>query len=93
MGLSGFNSVLTLSSSELFYLLILGTIGVPIQFGLFAWSISRLGPSRATMYIVLTPLSATVLAVMILNETVTNAFIVGLLFVMTAIFLANQKDE
>lgn len=93
LGLSGINSVLTLSSSELFYLLILGTVGVPIQFGLFAWSISRLGPSRATMYIVLTPLSATVLAVMILNETVTNAFIVGLLFVMTAIFLANQKDE
>ena len=74
-------------------MLILGTIGVPIQFGLFAWSISRLGPSQATMYIVLTPLSATVLAVMILNETVTNELIVGLLFVMTAIFLANQKDE
>ena len=93
VGISGINFVSNLSSSEVLYLLILGTIGVPIQFGLFAWSLSRLGPSRATMYIVLTPLSATFLAVAILNETVTSLFILGLLVVVLAIFLANRKDE
>ncbi|MDG1936672.1 MAG: DMT family transporter [Paracoccaceae bacterium] len=93
VGLSGINSVMSLSGLEFLYLLILGTVGVPVQFGLFAWSLSRLGPSRATMYIVLTPLSATVLAVAILNETITSIFIVGLFVVMSAIFLANRKDE
>ena len=92
-GIRGIDPILTLSSSEFMYLLMLGTIGVPIQFGLFAWSLSRLGPSRATMYIVLTPLSATVLAVAILNEAVTPIFIAGLLVVISAIFLANRKDE
>jgi drug/metabolite transporter (DMT)-like permease len=93
VGLSGINSVMSLSGLEFLYLLILGTVGVPVQFGLFAWSLSRLGPSRATMYIVLTPLSATVLAVAILNETITSIFIAGLLVVMSAIFVANRKDE
>ena len=93
VGPSGINSVLSLSGLEFIYLLILGTVGVPVQFGLFAWSLSRLGPSRATMYIALTPLSATVLAVAILNETITSIFIVGLFVVMSAIFLANRKDE
>jgi drug/metabolite transporter (DMT)-like permease len=93
VGPSGINSVLSLSGLEFLYLLILGTVGVPVQFGLFAWSLSRLGPSRATMYIALTPLSATVLAVAILNETITSIFIVGLLVVMYAIFVANRKDE
>ena len=93
VGPSGINSVLSLSGLEFLYLLILGTVGVPVQFGLFAWSLSRLGPSRATMYIALTPLSATVLAVAILNETITSIFIVGLFVVMSAIFLANRKDE
>ena len=93
VGIYGINSVSTLSGSEFIYLLILGTIGVPVQFGLFAWSLSRLGPSRATMYIALTPLSATFLAVAILNETITAMFVVGLLVVISAIFLANRKDE
>ena len=93
LGLFEVSSLRTLSGSEIIYLLVLGTVGVPVQFGLFACSISHLGPSRAIMYIALTPFSATVLAVVILNETVTTALIVGLLFVIKAIFLANWKEE
>ena len=49
LGLFEVSSLRTLSGSEIIYSLVLGTVGVPIQFGLFAWSISHLGPSCATM--------------------------------------------
>lgn len=81
----------SLSKTQMFYLLFLGSIGVPIQFGLFSWSVSKLGPSQSAMYVVLAPLSGSFFAVFILGEVLTTMFIIGLAFVSLAIFLMNYK--
>ena len=57
----GLDWLLGLSKTQVFYLLFLGSIGVPLQFGLFSWSVSKLGPSQSAMYIVLAPLSGSFL--------------------------------
>ena len=89
----GFESIVNFDGHELIYLFILGTLGVPIQFGLFSWSIIRLGPSRATLYLVLTPIPASMLAVFTLNENLSLTFALGLILVTLAIFVANRRDE
>lgn len=89
----GLSWLLGVGQNELLLIFFLGSLGVPVQFGLFAWSISKLGPSRASMYIVLTPLSGTALAIIILGETVTVNFLIGLFFVTSAIYIANQHNE
>ena len=93
LSFNGLSWVLEVGQKELLLLLFLGSFGVPVQFGLFAWSISKLGPSRSSIYIVLTPISGSALAVIILGEEVEANFLVGLFFVSCAIFLVNLRDE
>ena len=88
-----FSALAALTSLELTLLFLLGTLGVPIQFGLFSWSLNQLGPSRGAMYIVLMPITATILAVIALNETLTTLFVVGLALIVGAIILANGESK
>ncbi|XXK30013.1 DMT family transporter [Rhodobacteraceae bacterium nBUS_24] len=82
-----------LTSNELTLLLLLGTLGVPVQFGLFSWSLNQLGPSRGSMYIVMMPITATILAVIALNETLTPLFVAGLVLIVGAIILVNREPK
>ena len=82
-----------LTANELTLLLLLGTLGVPVQFGLFSWSLNQLGPSRGSMYIVMMPVTATILAVIALNETLTPLFVAGLVLIVGAIILVNREPK
>jgi drug/metabolite transporter (DMT)-like permease len=70
-------------------LVFLGTVGGVVQFSLFNWALRWLPPSRVVIYLTLNPISAMLLASLILGETVTVLLIVGLFFVISGIFVAN----
>ena len=70
-------------------LLFLGTLGGAIQFSLFIWALRWLPPTRAVVYLTLNPISAMILAVAILGETITVTLAIGLIFVLSGILLAN----
>lgn len=88
-----FDILSDLTSVEWTLLILLGTLGVPVQFGLFSWSLNQLGPSRGSMYIVLMPMTATLLAVIALNEAVKDLFVLGLLLVIAAIIMVNRNPQ
>ena len=88
-----FGALPALTSLEWALIFLLGTLGVPIQFGLFSWSLNQLGPSRGSMYIVLMPITATILAVIALNETLTPLFVAGLVLIVGAIILVNREPK
>lgn len=88
-----FDILSDLTTVEWTLLILLGTLGVPVQFGLFSWSLNQLGPSRGSMYIVLMPMTATLLAVIALNEAVTDLFVLGLLLVIAAIIMVNRNPQ
>ncbi|MEQ8347796.1 MAG: DMT family transporter [Sneathiellaceae bacterium] len=70
-------------------LLFLGTFGGAIQFSLFTWALRWLPPSRAVIYLALSPVSAMLLAVLLLGEAVTVLLVAGLAAVIAAILVAN----
>lgn len=71
-------------------LLFLGTIGGALQFSLFAWALRWLLPSRTAIYLALNPVSAMLLAVLILGESLSAALIAGLMLVVSGIVVANR---
>ena len=72
-------------------MIFLGTVGSAIQFSLFTWSLRWLLPSRAVIYLTLSPITAILLAGVMLGEAVTPALIVGLVFVIAGIVVANWR--
>lgn len=70
-------------------LLFLGTLAGAVQFSLFTWALRWLAPTRTVIYLTLNPISAMLLAVMILGESLTLTLITGLLFVISGILVAN----
>ena len=72
-----------------FALIFLGTLGGAIQFSLFIWALRWLPPTRTVIYLTLNPISAMILAVQILGESITLVLAIGLFFVLSGILLAN----
>jgi drug/metabolite transporter (DMT)-like permease len=62
----------------------LGTVGAAIQFSLFTWALRWL--------LTLNPITAILLAGVMLREAVTPVLIVGLILVIAGIFVANWRD-
>jgi drug/metabolite transporter (DMT)-like permease len=69
--------------------ILLGTVGAAIQFSLFTWALRWLPSSRVVIYLTLNPISAILLASLILGEAVTTILIAGLVFVIAGIVVAN----
>ncbi len=69
--------------------LFLGTFGGAIQFSLFTWALRWLPPTRTVIYLTLNPVSAMLLAALLLDETVTLILIAGLALVLSGVFVAN----
>jgi len=67
----------------------LGTIAGAIQFSLFTWALRWLAPSRVVIYLTLNPITAMLLAVLMLGEPLSSGVVVGLLFVLAGILVAN----
>ncbi|HVO15956.1 MAG TPA: DMT family transporter [Alphaproteobacteria bacterium] len=69
----------------------LGVGGGAIQFGLWIWAVSRLTPTQASIFLCLTPITALLLAGLILGEALTLALFAGLLMVIAGILLSNWR--
>ena len=67
----------------------LGTMGGMVQFSLFAWALRWLPPSRTVIYLTLNPISAMLLAALLLGEAVTPVLLLGLALVLAGIAVAN----
>lgn len=72
-------------------LLFLGTFGGAVGFSLWIWALERSTPSRVAVFLTLNPVTAILLGVVLLNEPVTGAFLLGLAGVLGGIVLANWQ--
>jgi drug/metabolite transporter (DMT)-like permease len=69
--------------------LFLGVIGGALLWWLFAYALGRMGPTQAAVYINLNPLTAMILAVVLLHEPLLASVIVGMVVVLTGVLLVN----
>jgi drug/metabolite transporter (DMT)-like permease len=74
-------------------ILFLGTFGGAIQFSLFTWALRWLQPTRTVIYLTLNPISAVLLGVLLLSETLTPSLIAGLALVLAGIFISSLPDH
>jgi drug/metabolite transporter (DMT)-like permease len=86
----GFASSLSLATVvdwlSIAYLAVFGTV---LGFVWFYQGVQRIGPTRAGLFINIVPISAVVLAFVILREPVTWSLAVGAALVLTGVFLTN----
>lgn len=72
------------------YLAVFGTV---IGFVWFYEGVRRLGPTRAGLFINFVPVSAVVLAFVILHEPVTGSLAVGAALVLSGVYLTNRTPR
>jgi drug/metabolite transporter (DMT)-like permease len=80
-------SYLVVDWCSLFYL---GFFGTVIGFVWYYQGIQAIGPTRAGLFINFVPVSAVMLAFLILNEPLTISLLTGTSFVFTGTYLANR---
>ncbi len=83
---------LTFSPSIWFGVLFLGIVGGATGFYLWILALGRATPARVAVFFPLNPITALLLGVLLLHETITFAFVVGLSCVLAGIFLANWRQ-
>lgn len=71
----------------------LGVGGGALQFGLWIWAVSRLTPTQAAIFLCLTPITAMLLAGLVLGEAINLALIAGLGLVVSGILFANGRTR
>jgi drug/metabolite transporter (DMT)-like permease len=74
-------------------LIFLGVIGGAFQFTAYTWALKWLTPTRAAVYLTLNPISAIFIAYPVLGETITTSALIGLVCVLSAIFLVNYARK
>lgn len=72
----------------IFYLGIFGTV---IGFVWYYEGIKKIGPTKASLFINFVPVSAVILAFMILNEPITLSLFIGTILVCAGVYLTNKK--
>jgi drug/metabolite transporter (DMT)-like permease len=85
----GLAGIASLSTDSWLAVLFLGTFGGAVQFSLFMWALRVLPPTRTVIYLTLNPMTAMLLAVLMLGEAVTLALVAGLACVIAGILIAN----
>jgi drug/metabolite transporter (DMT)-like permease len=81
------------SEGALASILILGTVCTAAAFMLFNALIREVGPIRATVITYVNPVVAAVLGVLILNETLTPAMLIGFALALTGSILATRRPR
>ncbi|MFO7986954.1 MAG: DMT family transporter [Desulfatiglandaceae bacterium] len=84
-----FSEIGTLSAPAWMGILYLGIFGTVAGFVLYYRGIREIGPARASQFINLVPVSAILMAALILDEPLTPSLMVGGLLVLTGITLTN----
>ena len=74
-------------------LIFLGVIGGAFQFTAYTWALKWLTPTRAAIYLTLNPISAIFIAYPVLGETITTSALIGLVCLLSAIFLVNYARK
>jgi drug/metabolite transporter (DMT)-like permease len=69
----------------------LGIFGTVLGFVWYYEGIQKIGPTRAGQFINFVPISAIVLAFFILGEPITRSLLLGSLFVVVGVYLANTR--
>ena len=85
-----FSHLPTFSGAGWISLIFLGIIGGAFQFAAYTWALVWLTPTRTAIYLTLTPICAIILAFALLDEKITSEVLIGLGFVLTAIFTLNH---
>jgi drug/metabolite transporter (DMT)-like permease len=60
-------------------------------YGLFAWGLSKISASDASMFTYVDPIAGTLLAYFMLHEPITSPFLVGSMLIFGGIFLAEGR--
>jgi len=89
----GFSSFPPFTALNIWLLLFLGVIGGAIQFTAYIWALRWIAPSQAGIALTLTPISAFIIAWPVLGEPITFEAVIGLILVLTAIFLINRQPK
>jgi len=71
----------------------LGFFGTVLGFVWYYQGIQRIGPARASLFINFVPISAVILAFLILGEPLTPSLAAGALLVVTGVYLTNRKAK
>lgn len=74
--------------ADLFYL---GFFGTVLGFSWYYQGIKRIGPMKASVFINFVPVSAIVLASLILKEQITVSIVLGTMLVITGVYLTNAS--
>ena len=76
--------------SEWIGILYLGFFGTVLGFVWYYEGINKIGPTRASLFINFVPITAIILAFLILKEPITLSLFIGTLFVCSGVYLANR---
>lgn len=82
--------LLTFNTTQLLVLLYLGFFAGGIAFFLFNWVLSHASATYTTMFVPLNPITASFLAWLLLNETLSVNFIVGSIIVFTGLIIGQK---
>jgi drug/metabolite transporter (DMT)-like permease len=74
-------------------ILFLGVFGTVLGFVWYYEGIRKIGPTKAGQFINFVPISAVVLAFLILGEPITWSLLTGGLFVISGVYLTNMKSS
>lgn len=69
--------------------LFLGSVAGTLQFSLFMWALRRLPPTTTVLYLTLNPITAMVLGVLLLGESVTVELLIGMALVLAGIYVGS----
>jgi len=78
-----------LGAETLVMVAFLGVFGAAVSFSLWTSALQRLSPTQVAVYINLNPISATLLAAVMLHEHLSVNFVLGFLAVATGVMIVN----
>lgn len=87
-----FSTIETCTAPAWAGILYLGVFGTVVGFVLYYRGIRAIGPARASQFINLVPVSAILMASLILDEPLTRSLLIGAVLVLTGITLTNYAS-
>jgi len=74
-------------------LIVLGLFGTVLAFIWFYQGVEEIGPSRASIFINLVPVFATLIAVLILGEKLSSSLLIGAVLVVSGVYINNYPPK